>query len=64
MTDTNERWMVVDCNRTPIHTGMFRRDNAQMEADRLNTDGLAELRPYRVVRDLVAEDVEAENGDA
>lgn len=51
----NERWMVVDKNRTPIHTGMHSRDNAQSEADRLNDDGLPEFRPYRVVPGVVAE---------
>lgn len=51
-----ERWMVVDRNRTPIFVGMHSRDNAKSEADRLNEEGLAEFRPYRVVRDAVAAD--------
>lgn len=49
------RWMVVDVNRTPIITGMHSRGNAQSEADRLNDEGLPEFRPYRVVRDVVAD---------
>lgn len=50
-----ERWMVVDRNRTPIITGMYRRTNAQQEADELNASGVPDGRPYRVVRDLAAE---------
>jgi hypothetical protein len=51
-----EQWMVVDCNRSPIFTNMYNKDNAQSEADRLNIEGLTEYRPYRVVRDIVAEE--------
>lgn len=54
-----ERWMVVDKDRTPIMTGMYRRENAQGEADRLNREGLSEFAPYRVVADVVAEDLES-----
>ena len=50
-----QRWMVVDKNRTPIVSGMYRRANAQLEADELNRSGLEEFRPYRVVEDVVAE---------
>lgn len=55
---TVERWMVVDKNRSPIVTGMFRQENAQQEADELNRTGLEEFRPYRVVRDVVAESLD------
>jgi len=54
------RWMVVASDRTPVFTGMYRLENAQDDADRLNREGLEQYRPYRVVRDLVAEDCEAE----
>lgn len=53
------RWMVVDKNRTAIIVGMYRQENAQREADELNATGLEEFRPYRVVPDLVAEDLDA-----
>ena len=53
------RWMVVTKDRTPVMTGMYRQENAQDEADELNRTGLAEYRPYRVVRDLVSEDCES-----
>ena len=49
-----QRWMVVDKDNSPIHKGMYRHDNAQDEADRLNREGLAEYRPYLVVPDTVA----------
>ena len=52
-----KRWMVVDKNRTPIITGMFSYMNAQQEAEDLNKTGLADFAPYRVVRDVVAEDL-------
>lgn len=52
------RWMVVTKDRVPVITGMYRRSNAQDEADELNRTGLEEYRPYRVVPDLVAEDCE------
>jgi hypothetical protein len=55
--NTGERWMVVDKNRTPIHTGMLRRENADSEAARLNEEGLSEFAPYRVVADTVATDL-------
>lgn len=55
----NERWMVVGKDQQPIWTGMYSRENAQEEADRLNAEGLPEFGPYRVVRDEVAEDLEA-----
>jgi hypothetical protein len=48
--------MVVDRNRTPIFTGMFSQENAEGEAERLNREGLEAFGPYRVVRDVVAED--------
>lgn len=55
---SDDRWMVVDRNRTPIYTGMFRRENAQAKADRLNDeplpDDLAAFRPYAVVLDVVS----------
>ena len=57
MEDSTERWMVVDRHRTPIWTGMYRRENAQDEADRLNGEGPVEHGPYWVVRDVVAEDI-------
>ncbi len=50
--------MVVGKDRSPVITGMYRRENAQEEADLLNESGVPEYRPYRVVRDLVAEDLE------
>lgn len=53
-----QRWMVVDKNRTPIIVGMYRRENAQMEVDELNKTGLTEFAPYRVVEDTVAMDPE------
>jgi hypothetical protein len=56
---SGERWMVVGKNRMPIITGMYRRENAQQEADELNRSGLQEYAPYRVVRDEVAEDLES-----
>lgn len=59
MGTERERWMVVDRNRTPIITGMYRQENAQQEADLLNEEGLPEFRPYRVVRDVVAESLDA-----
>lgn len=58
MNETTERWMVVDKNRAPMWPGMYSRDNAQDEADRLNREGLPEFKPYRVVRDVVAEDLD------
>jgi len=55
---TAERWMVVDKNRTPIVCGMFSKAATEDEARVLNEEGLEEFRPYRVVRDLVAESCE------
>lgn len=51
-----ERWMVVDKNRTPIHTGMYSKENAEEEAACLNKEGLSDFAPYRAVPDLVARD--------
>lgn len=51
----SERWMVVDKNRACVWGGMYSQANAEEEAARLNTEGMAEFRPYRVVRDVVAE---------
>lgn len=53
---TGERWMVVDYNGNPIFAGMYRQENAQEDADRLNREGVPEGRPYRVERDLITED--------
>lgn len=52
------RWMVVGKGRVPVITGMYRRENAQDEAEELNRSGLEEYKPYYVVRDIVAEDCE------
>lgn len=55
---TAERWMVVDRHRNPVITGMYRRENAQMEADELNRTGIEDGRPYRVVTDIVTMSME------
>lgn len=41
------RWMVVDRDHNPIIVGMYRRENAEEEAEELNRTGIEEGRPYR-----------------
>lgn len=50
--------MIVDCNRFPVQTGMYRRENAEQEAEELNRTGVPEGRPYRVVLDVVASELD------
>lgn len=54
-----ERWMVVGKNREPVATGLYSQDNARGIADRF-TASHVEHGPFRVVRDVVAEELDAE----
>lgn len=42
---------VVERNGKAVWTSMHRRENAEHEADQLNTEGLAEFAPYRLEPD-------------
>lgn len=48
MSGERGTWKVVTNDGDAVFVGMFRESNAQMKADRLNVEGLAEFRPYRV----------------
>lgn len=56
---SDDRWMVVHADRTPVYVGMFSKANAQEEADELNdrAESEGEGRPYRVVLDVVSMDL-------
>lgn len=53
-----EVWMVVDRQRAPVHVGIVDRAIADAEAAELNERGERKSRPFRVVPDVVAADLE------
>lgn len=45
-------WDVIDRDGTRVVTGFHRQENAELEAQMLNEDGLEEFRPYTVAEQV------------